>query len=118
MPAYRSKVKDAGMLLAGRVFTRDKYLDRQGIEYWTKFTYPYHWTDILSTIATLTLLGIYDHPKINEIMHWFEKHKQDNGIYKVSVMTGAKYKDVKYWITLQYLTVLKRAHATAHMLHK
>lgn len=51
-------------------------------------------------------------------MHWFEKHKQDNGIYKVSVMTGAKYKDVKYWITLQYLTVLKRAHATAHMLHK
>ncbi len=108
MTAYRRKVEDAGMLLADRVFTRDKYSDRKGVEYWTKFTFPYHWTDILSTIDTLTLLGINNHPKIYEITHWFEKHKQGNGIHEVSVMAGAKYKDVKYWITLQYLTVLKR----------
>ncbi len=108
MSAYRSKVKDAGLLLAERVFTRDKYSDRMGSEYWTKFTFPYHWTDILSTIDTLTLLGINNHPKINEIMHWFEKQKHANGIYDVSVMAGTKYKDVNYWITLQYLTVLKR----------
>ncbi len=109
VPAYRKKVKDAGLLLADRVFTRDKYTDRMGVEYWTKFTYPYHWTDILSTLDTLTLLGIKNHPKINEILNWFEKHKQKNGIYEVSVMAGAKYKDVKYWITLQYLSVLKKS---------
>jgi hypothetical protein len=108
MTAYRSKAKDAGMLLAERVFSRDKYLDRMGVEYWTKFTFPYHWTDLLSTIDTLTQLGIYNHPKIKEMERWFEKHKQDNGTYDVSVMAGAKYKDVKYWITLQYLSVLKR----------
>jgi len=108
MTAYRKKVKDAGRLLADRVFSRDKYPDRMGVEYWTKFTYPYHWTDILSTIDTLTLLGIKNHPRINEIIQWFEKRKQENGIYEVSVMAGAKYKDVKYWITLQYLSVLKR----------
>ncbi|UCF59413.1 MAG: hypothetical protein JSV15_03105 [Candidatus Bathyarchaeota archaeon] len=108
MTAYRKEVKDAGMLLADRVFTRDKYSDRREVEYWTKFTYPYHWTDILSTIDTLTLLGIKNHPKINEIKQWFKKHKQENGTYKVNVMAGAKYKDVKYWITLQYLKVLKR----------
>jgi len=34
--------------------------------------------------------------------------KQKDGTYKVNVMAGAKYKDVKYWITLQYLKVLKR----------
>ena len=96
------------MLLADRVFTRDKYSDRSGVEYWTKFTYPYHWTDILSTIDTLTLLGIKNHPKIDEIKQWFKKHKQKNGIYKVNIMAGAKYKDVKYWITLQYLKVLRR----------
>ncbi len=112
MPSYRSRVKDAGMLLADRVFTRDKYPDRQGVEYWTKFTYPYHWTDILSTIDTLTHLEIYDHPKFNQIIRWFEQHKQDNGIYNVSVMAGAKYKDIKYWINLQYLNVLKRARTT------
>jgi hypothetical protein len=108
MTAYREKVKDAGMLLADRVFTRDKYTDRRGVEYWTKFTFPYHWTDILSTIDTLTLLGIKNHPKIVEIKQWFRKHKQENGTYKVKVMAGAKYKDVKYWITVQYLKVLKR----------
>ena len=111
MTPFRSKVKDAGMLLADRVFTRDKYSDRMGVEYWTKFTFPYHWTDILSTIDTLTLLGINNHPKVNEIMHWFEKHKRDNGIYEVSVMAGAKYKDVEYWITLQYLNVLRRTRS-------
>jgi hypothetical protein len=58
MDSYKEKVYDAGVLLAGRVFTRDKYTDRQGVEYWTKFTYPYHWTDILSTLDTLTQLGI------------------------------------------------------------
>jgi hypothetical protein len=109
MTEYREKVKGTGLLLAERVFTRDKYSDRQGVEYWTKFTYPYHWTDILSTVDTLTLLGIKNHPKINEILNWFEKHKQKDGVYEVSIMAGAKYKDVKYWITLQYLSVLKRS---------
>jgi hypothetical protein len=105
---YKKKVKDIGLLLADRVFTRDKYSDRKGPEYWTKFTYPYHWIDILSTLDTLTRLGIKNHPTINEIKQWFKKHKQKNGIYKVSVMAGAKYRDIQYWITLQYLTVLKR----------
>jgi hypothetical protein len=108
MVKYRGKVKDAGLLLADRVFTRDKYSDRMGVEYWTKFTYPYHWTDVLSTLDTLTLLEIKNHPKIDEIQSWFEKHKQKSGTYDVSVMAGAKYRDVKYWITLQYLKVLKR----------
>ena len=105
---YRKRVNEIGILLADRIFTSDKYPDRKGIEYWTKFTYPYHWTDILSTIDTLTLLGIKNHPKIDEIKQWFRKNQEQNGIYKVNVMAGAKYKDVEYWITLQYLNVLKR----------
>ena len=108
MTRYRKIVIETGMVLADRVFTRDKYSDRRGVEYWTKFTYPYHWTDILSTIDTLTLLGIIKHPKIDEIKQWFKKHRQESGTYDVNVMAGAKYKDVKYWITLQYLKVLKR----------
>ncbi|MEJ2241750.1 MAG: hypothetical protein P8Y18_06380 [Candidatus Bathyarchaeota archaeon] len=105
---YKKKVKETGLLLAERIFTSDKYPDRKGIEYWTKFTYPYHWTDILTTIDTLTLLGIKNHPKIDEIKQWFNTHQEKNGTYNVNVMAGAKYKDVKYWIALQYLKVLKR----------
>jgi hypothetical protein len=105
---YRTNVKDIAMLLADRVFTRDKYPDRRGVEYWTKFTYPYHWTDILSTIDTLTRLGIKHHPKLLEIQRWFQHHQREDGTYDVHVMAGAKYKDVKYWITLQYLKVLQR----------
>jgi hypothetical protein len=80
MPAYRGKVKDSGMLLAGQVFNRDKYSERMGVEYWIKFTFPYHWKDILSTIDMLTLLGFNSHPKIGEIIRWFETHMKDNGI--------------------------------------
>jgi len=46
--AYRIRVKSAGMLLADRVFTRDNFSDRMGVEYWTKITFPYHSIDILS----------------------------------------------------------------------
>ena len=108
IPKYRLEMKNVGLLFADRIFTRDKYSDRQGVEYWTKFTFPYHWTDLLSTIDTLSLLEIRNHPKISEILDWFEKRKQKNGIYEVSVMAGAKYRDIKYWITLQYLNLLKR----------
>jgi hypothetical protein len=110
LSAYRGTVKAAGLLLAERVFTRDTYSDRRGVEYWTKFTYPYRWTDILSTIDALTRLDITHHPKINDIKRWFTKQKHDDGTYNVNVMAGAKYKDVKYWITLQYLRVLQRCY--------
>jgi hypothetical protein len=63
---------------------------------------------LLSALDTSTLIGLSHHPKISDIMNWFENHKQENGIYQVHVMAGAKYKDVKYWITLQYLIVLNR----------
>lgn len=105
---YKTKVKDTALLLADRIFTRDKYSDRRGVEYWTKFTYPYHWTDILSTIDTLTLLGITHHPKIEEIKNWFMKQQLEDGTYRLKIMAGAKYKDIKYWVTLQYLKVLER----------
>lgn len=105
---YKTKVKDTALLLADRIFTRDKYSDRRGVEYWTKFTYPYHWTDILSTIDTLTLLGITHHPKIDEIKNWFRKQQLEDGTYRLKIMAGAKYKDIKYWVTLQYLKVLER----------
>jgi len=105
---HRTTVKDIGPLLADRVFTRDKYPDRRSVAYWTRFTYPYHWTDILSTIDTLTRLGITQHPKLNAIRRWFQHHQHEDGTYNVRVMAGAKYKDVKYWITLQYVKVLKR----------
>lgn len=111
MPSYRVHVRDAGLLLADRIFTRDKYSDRQGAEYWTKFTFPYHWTDLLSTMDTLTMLKIINHPKITIVLDWFEHYKQEDGTYDVSVMAGAKYRDVRYWITLQYLIVLKRLYS-------
>jgi hypothetical protein len=47
--------------------------------------------------------------KINEIHDWFDEQKQSDGTYDVNVMAGAKYKDVKYWITLQYLSILENA---------
>jgi hypothetical protein len=114
MNGYRRKMKDVALLFADRVFTRDKYSDRRGIEYWTKFTFPYHWTDILSTLDTLTQLGITHHPKINKIQQWFTNHRQENGIYNIRVMAGAKYKDVVYWITLQYLRVLSKMQLYAN----
>jgi hypothetical protein len=45
--------KKAAALLKSRFFKPDKYSDRRGREYWTKFTYPFGFTDLLTSLDSL-----------------------------------------------------------------
>ena len=54
----RSKVaREAGELLANRFFQPDKYVDRRTPKFWEKITFPFCYTDILSSLDSLSLIG-------------------------------------------------------------
>jgi len=58
-PEFR-KTKEAkvvGELLASRFFKRDRYSDRQAANYWIRFTYPFWFTDLLSSLDSLAHIG-------------------------------------------------------------
>jgi hypothetical protein len=55
----------AAALLASRLFLPDRYPDRRGAEYWTKFSFPFWFTDLVSALDSLSLIGVVaSHPQV------------------------------------------------------
>ncbi len=101
-PKYREKIeiKCAGKLLVSRFFENDKYPDRKNKDFWTKFSFPFWFTDLLSALDTLYLLGFKkDDPKIREGLDWFKLNQQENGLWDLKLLR-AKDKDLKSWISI------------------
>jgi hypothetical protein len=104
-----SSAKAAGMLLASRFFKRDSYPDRGTPEFWTKFTYPFWFTDLLSSLDSLSFLGFtLDDAEVKTAVEWFLRKQQKNGLWNLCLLKGAKEKDMNLWICLAICRVIKR----------
>lgn len=83
---YR-KSKDArvaGELLASQLFKRDRYPDRADVSYWTKFTFPFWFTDLLSALDSLSRLGFTaQHSQIRKGLDWLVSRQQPSGLWDV-----------------------------------
>jgi hypothetical protein len=98
----------AGRLLLSRFFKRDTYPDRQSIVFWTKFSYPFWFTDLLSALDSLSLIGFSkDNQQINRALDWFITRQQKDGGCKLPLLRG-KDKDLPLWISLAICRVFKR----------
>ena len=103
--------KMAGKLLASRFFKRDMYADRGAPEYWTKFTYPFWFTDLLSSIDSLSFLGFnLNNPQVNTAVRWFSEKQQKNGLWNLSLLKTGKNRDLNVWVCLAICRVIKRLH--------
>jgi len=58
-PEYRkyNEAKKAGELLISSFFKSDKYPDRQGKNFWERVSFPFWFTDIISSLDSLYFLG-------------------------------------------------------------
>ena len=100
--------KNAGRLLASRFFLRDVYPDRQGPDFWTKFSYPFWFTDLLSSLDSLSLLGFKaEGPQIRKGLQWFATRQQRNGGWQLPLLR-TRDKDLKLWINLAICRVFRR----------
>jgi hypothetical protein len=102
--------KVAGRLLASSFFKRGKYPGRQDASYWTKFSFPFWFTDLLSSLDSLSLLGFaIDDPQIHSAVDWLISRKNRSGLWKLTLLKGADT-DLPSWIALAICRVLKRLY--------
>jgi len=110
-PEYRKRpeVMKAGELLASRIFKADAYTDRKAPEYWTRFSFPFWFTDLLSTLDSLSKLGIsVDEPQIREGVDWFIENQKKHGLWDLKLVRGASDKSQNLWVNLVICRTLKR----------
>ena len=99
----------AGELLASRIFKADSYTDRKAPDYWTRITFPFWFTDILSTLDSLSRLGFPpDQPNIREGIDWFANQQKEDGSWSLHMLKGGGDTNYKYWISLMICRMLDR----------
>ncbi len=112
-PKYRESIEahEASELLLSSLFKRDNYPDRSSPDYWLKFTYPFWFTDLISALDSLSILGTpKSHPKIKQAMQWFIKAQQKDGTWHLKVLKNLKY-DSESWFALSICRIVKRLYS-------
>ena len=108
-------VTNAAHRLKSRFFQSDKYNDRKAREYWLKFQYPFWWTNLLTGLDTLSLLGFGPSDEdVQRALQWFAENQQSDGLwltsYELSRRTrpSAKEREAMLWVSLATCRVFMR----------
>jgi len=110
-PRYRNtkEARRAGELLKSRFLKPDTYPDRKAPTFWTKFTYPFWFTDLLSSLDSLSLLGFTsEDPHVREALRWLTDRQQEDGLWRVKLLKSGRDKNLKLWVSLAICRVFKR----------
>jgi len=98
----------AGKLLASRFFKRDVYPDRNTPQYWESVPFPFWFTDIVSALNSLSLIGLTrENHDIDNALNWLKRRQRDDGLFELKLQKG-KDKDLKFWLCLAICRLFKR----------
>ncbi|MES2646037.1 MAG: hypothetical protein V4717_04120 [Bacteroidota bacterium] len=104
-----AEAKEAARLLLPGLFEKDNYPDRTRKEYWLRFTFPFWYTDIISALDTLSLLGFSERePRIEKALEWFVDHQQKNGMWDLRITKGRDKELTRAWLCLAICRIFKR----------
>ena len=98
----------AGGLLKSRFFQPDKYPDRKASSFWTGFSHPFWFTDLLSSLDSLSQLGFSREDKdIRKALDWFVERQERNGLWNLRILR-TKDRDLPLWLALAISRVFQR----------
>jgi len=118
-PIYKNSEEAliAGRLLKSNLFKKDNWTSYQHPDNWLRFQYPFWWTNLVSALDTLSIMGF---SKVdNDIKHalkWLIEHQEPDGLWKISYSTIHKSPDTKrtfksrLWITLAICRIFRRLY--------
>jgi hypothetical protein len=102
------EVRKAAELLATRLYKRDTYTDRGDVSYWERVSFPFWFTDIVSSLDTLSRLGFGPEiPTISAARARLLELQRADGTFALKLLR-ARDKDLPWWICLAVCRILKR----------
>lgn len=112
-PKHRKtdEAKIAGELLKSRFFQPDKYPDRKNPSFWTKFSFPFWFTDLLSALDSLSHLGFKkDDAQLEKALKWLRDGQRENGLWNLSLLKNKSIEGLPLWISLATCRIFGRLH--------
>jgi hypothetical protein len=109
-PRYRrsSAARTAARLLKSRFFQPDKYPDRRAPGYWTKFSFPFQFTDLLTSLDSLGKLGFpASDPDVGAAVAWFRGRQSRDGSFSLDLLR-ARDPHLPFWLGLALCRALAR----------
>ena len=98
----------ASQLPASRLFARDPYLDRAGPEYWTRLSFPFWFTDLVSALDSLSRMGWPSSDSaIEPALAWLAARQRPDGLFELR-MVRAEDKHLPEWLALAICRVARR----------
>lgn len=106
-------VLGAAAWLKGRFFRADAYNDRRGTAYWTKFKYPFWWSDLSTGLDSLARLGYSRSDEdVRRGLAWFIENQEADGLWRTGYGTQIRQDAaLRRWIGLAICRVFKRLAA-------
>lgn len=109
-PQYRHSdtAKHASKLLVGRFFEKDVYPDKNRVADWTEFVYPFWFTDIVSSLNSISLIDPgMQNEKIEQAKQWLIEHQEPNGLFTGHLLKD-RYHDLQLWYSLAVCRIFSR----------
>lgn len=109
--AYRDRPETiaAARLLAQRFFLPDPYPDRADASFWTKLAFPFRWTDLLSALDAISIIGspAPDDADVARGVDWLTEAQGEDGLWSSGYALAAD-RDMGLWVSFAAARVLKR----------
>ena len=103
-------IREAAELVLSRLFKRDYYPDRNSIEHWTRFTFPFWYTDLIAILDPVSRLGFKpDHPRVFEGLEWFINRQEKDGTWNLRLTKGDMLEQ-PFWMMLNICSLFKRLY--------
>lgn len=119
-PQYKKSKEalTAAHLLKSKLFKKDNWISYQHPDNWLRFQYPFWWTNLVSALDSLSIMGFSkDDLDIENALKWFIDHQEPDGLWKVSYSKIHKLPDnqrtfsSRLWITLAICRIFKRFYS-------
>jgi hypothetical protein len=115
-PSYRhrTEVQLAAEVLKERFFQSDRYNDRRAPAYWTKFQYPFWWSNLLTALDSLSLIGVPVDEPVERGLQWFVENQRDDGLWPTGYelakrpQPSQREREAACWVGLAVCRMLKR----------
>jgi hypothetical protein len=105
------EVKEAGKLLLSSLFKKDNYADRGAPEFWLNFTFPFWFTDLISAMDSLSILGFQkSEPQIDKAIQWLLFNQQETGLWDLKTLKNKKEYHTELWLSLAICRIIKRLY--------